>query len=215
MEKDVKVGLYFSIDDGKNITIDKFIKMLDEIKHRNIFLGIFTARYGKQKIEVFEGLTKVIGRIVGWVPQITEKAFFSSNSFSEICTGSYLCICSSLLEKTVKLAYIYGSIVAEERTSVSGTEEMKEWFPKFMNDKNRVLYTKKKVLSDKRLKESFSGCFESEIILPFDVFFGSFFDQVGHYWRILKEAGLIKDDWEELEKAITVVEKIRETLNMV
>ncbi len=74
-----------------------------------------------------------------------------------------------------------------------------------------VIYTKECLKKNKFIR--YYHFEESIIAIPYDAFFVLFIEKVEHFWRILKEIGLISDSWEKLEDAKKIVKDVRYRLD--
>ncbi len=181
-------------------------------------LGHFIIRHQTQKMEFCDFVNKLVECIINTVPKINFKNEFYISSYSEMNTGAELYIHFSSINQVVKIAYLDTRIPDASRGNSQDYRSYDElklssrsvWINSFI-EKGCIVYTKEYVKKNKFVDYHYFD--ENLIVIPYEVFFGSFFDQVEYYWRILKEAGFIFNSWEKLEEAKKIVEDIRFRLN--
>ena len=189
--------------------------------HIATHLGNFIIRYQKQKMDVYEELSKLVWCLIRDISRIHLKNEFYASSYSEVHTGADLYAYFSATNEMVKIAYLdsrissnaYCSIQNERGNSLDYKtfDSTSDWLHSII-EKGLPIYTKEYV---KKNKIEYHYFYESLIEIPYRAFFGSFFNKLTHYWCILREAGIIRDDFNDLEKAKENAENIRKKLGMV
>ncbi|MCU0439107.1 MAG: hypothetical protein MUC49_14510 [Raineya sp.] len=226
MSEDATLKLYIFFGERNNqgkrkkIKVEDFGLYLKNNLHVDYGIGHTIIRYQKQKMEFYEFENKLITKILDYIPKMYLKSEFYASNYSEINTGAELYVHFSSINQVIKIAYWDTRIKDALRIDFQDYQSTAMHINACI-ESGCIIYTKE-FIKKNNLTYSYSGenglitipfndyyFDESLIVLPYTVFFGSFFDQVEHYWHILKEAGFISDSWEVLEKAKEIVKDIR------